>query len=234
NFRGSKVRAQDVRYEATGSPCGYIMVDRYGRRFTREEHKRHSLYYEFALYDSQKQEHPRIPSYWLFDRRRIEAGPLPRMWSGPMQYRLYPWSQDNSEELKKGYIIQADDIEKLAQKLHMEPSVLKKTWQDYNLYCERKEDPEFHRSPQHLVPLDEPPFFAVKLWPGGPNTQGGPRHNHRAQVLNADNEPIPGLYAAGEFGSMYGMLYPASGGNIAECIAFGRIAGENAAGEATG
>ncbi|MFC1958400.1 FAD-binding protein [Chloroflexota bacterium] len=230
NFRGSKTQAQDIRYGVTGSPCGYLMVDKYGRRFTKEEFKSHALYYEFALYDSQKQEYPRIPSYWLFDRKRIEAGPLPKMWSGPMLHRLYPWSKDNSEEVEKGYIIQADDIEKLAQKLHMEPAVLKKTWQDYNLYCERKEDPEFHRPAQHLVPLNEPPFFAVKLWPGGPNTQGGPRRNHRAQVLNVDNEPIPRLYVAGELGSIFSMLYPAGGGNLAECIAFGRIAGEKAAG----
>lgn len=42
-----------------------------------------------------------------------------------------------------------------------------------------------------------------------------------------DGDPIPRLYAAGEFGSDYGMLYPGGGGNLAECIAFGRIAAEN-------
>jgi len=68
----------------------------------------------------------------------------------------------------------------------------------------------------------------VALWPGGPNTQGGPRRNSKAQVLRADGFPIPRLYSAGELGSIYGMLYPGSGGNLAECIAFGRIAGENA------
>jgi succinate dehydrogenase/fumarate reductase flavoprotein subunit len=47
-------------------------------------------------------------------------------------------------------------------------------------------------------------------------------------VLRADGTTIQGLYSAGELGSIYGMLYPAGGGNIAECIAFGRIAGEQA------
>jgi succinate dehydrogenase/fumarate reductase flavoprotein subunit len=51
------------------------------------------------------------------------------------------------------------------------------------------------------------------------------------QVLNGDGGPIPRLYAAGEFGSIYGQLYPAAGGNLAECLAFGRISGENEAGE---
>ncbi|MDP6101418.1 MAG: FAD-binding protein, partial [Dehalococcoidia bacterium] len=85
-----------------------------------------------------------------------------------------------------------------------------------------------------LVPISNPPYYAVKMWPGGPNTQGGPKRNHRAQILNVDGDPIARLYAAGEFGSVYGMLYPSGGGNIAECIAFGRIAGEHAAREEPG
>jgi len=153
---------------------------------------------------------------------------LPLMFYGPMFYRLYQWSRDNIEEREKGWIVQGEDIEDLANALKMEPSVLKMTVNTYNDYCDQGEDPEFRRPPQHLVPLREPPFFAVKIWPGSANTQGGPRRDHRGQVLNVDGEPIPGLYATGEFGSIYGMLYPAAGGNLAECIAFGRIAAENA------
>jgi succinate dehydrogenase/fumarate reductase flavoprotein subunit len=62
------------------------------------------------------------------------------------------------------------------------------------------------------------------------NTQGGPRRNHKAQVLNTYGEPIKRLYAAGECGSVYAWLYQ-GGGNLGECIAFGRIAGKNAANE---
>ena len=79
-----------------------------------------------------------------------------------------------------------------------------------------------------MIPLDSPPFYAVRLFPGGPNTQGGPRRNSKAQVLNPFGKPVPSLYAAGECGSIYGMLYPMAGGNLAECIIFGRIAAENA------
>ena len=75
------------------------------------------------------------------------------------------------------------------------------------------------------------PAVAVELWPGGANTQGGPRRNARSQIMNVDGEAIPGLYGAGEMGSIYGMLYPGGGGNLAECIAMGRVAGENVAHE---
>ncbi len=51
-----------------------------------------------------------------------------------------------------------------------------------------------------------------------------------AQVVHVDNTPVPRLYSAGELGSVWGMFYQ-GGGNIAECIAFGRIAGVNAAAE---
>ena len=49
-------------------------------------------------------------------------------------------------------------------------------------------------------------------------------------MVRTDDSPIPRLYEAGELGSVWGMLYN-SGGDIAECIAYGRIAGANAAEE---
>ncbi|MFA4911593.1 MAG: FAD-binding protein, partial [Desulfobacteria bacterium] len=116
-------------------------------------------------------------------------------------------------------------------KIGVDPDNLEQTARGYERYCAQGSDPEFDRQQQDLVPLIKPPFYGVKLLPGGPNTQGGPKRNHQAQVLNVNGDPIPRLYAAGEFGSIYGMLYPSAGSNLAECIAFGRIAGENAAKE---
>ena len=124
--------------------------------------------------------------------------------------------------------MKGDTVAELATKLNMPPENLAKSIDTWNKYCQAGNDPDFGRNPLELVPLDEPPFFAIKLFPGGSNTLGGPRRNSRAQVLNPFGEPIPGLYAAGECGSVFGLLYPAGGGNLAECIAFGRIAAENA------
>jgi len=110
----------------------------------------------------------------------------------------------------------------------MDPETLEETIGRYNAFCKNGKDSDFNRPPETLVPLDTPPYYAVKMWPGGPNTQGGPRRNKKAQVLDTQGKPIPRLYAAGELGSIFGRLYQ-GGGNLAECIAFGRIAGENAA-----
>ena len=114
----------------------------------------------------------------------------------------------------------------------MNSSVLHESIQRYNRFCQKGDDVDFHRPPWSLTPIENPPYYAVKLWPGGPNTQGGPRRNGKAQVVRPDNTPVPRLYSAGELGSVWGMLYQ-GGGNIAECIAFGRIAGNNAAAEST-
>ncbi|MBI4332255.1 MAG: FAD-dependent oxidoreductase [Chloroflexi bacterium] len=209
---------------------GFIVVDRGGKRYTNEVYKGHSLYYELGLFDSQRLVYPRIPSYYVFDQRRMEAGRLTGNRGGATgAHQLYHWSSDNSDELAKGWIITAVTPRKLARKLDIPAETLERTIAAYNRFCQRGKDPECGRHPATLVPLDSPPFYACRLWPGGPNTQGGPRRNVRGQILNTDGDPIPGLYGAGELGSIFGMLYPVGGGNLSECIASGRVAGENAA-----
>lgn len=209
--------------------AGFIIVDRYGRRYTSENIKRHAAMYEVTRFDTHKLEYPAVPSYHIFDRRRMEAGPLTQRTSGPSgPHQLYKWSQDNMAELQRGWIVSGKTVAELAGKLGMPPAVLENTVRVWNRYCEEGRDPEFGRNPVDLVPLDSPPFYAIKLFPGGPNTQGGPRRNSKSQIVNPFGDPIPGLYGVGECGSVYGMLYPTGGGNLAECIAFGRVAAENA------
>jgi succinate dehydrogenase/fumarate reductase flavoprotein subunit len=162
------------------------------------------------------------------DQKRIDDSELTfRIAGAAGPYRLYDWSPDNSKEIERGWIIRADTSQELARRISVNPDELSKTVKKYNSYCEQGEDPEFGRDPESLLPLRNPPYYAMPLWPGGPSTHGGPRRNAKAQILNLDGNPIPRLYGAGEFGSIHGMLYYA-GGLVGECIAFGRIAGENA------
>ncbi|MCR4441222.1 MAG: FAD-binding protein [Peptococcaceae bacterium] len=212
-----------------GAKAGYVMVERNGKRFTNENFKSHSLFYELTYFDSQRVFYPRVPCYWVFDRKRMESGSLVTRTVGAAgAARFYRWSDDNSKELERGWIKQGESLKELALKLGIDPQTLETTVNKYNLCCEHGEDVEYRRPLHTLIPLKTPPFYAIELWPGGPNTQGGPRRNSKAQVLRADGTPVPRLYSAGELGSIYGMLYPTGGGNLAECIAFGRIAGENA------
>lgn len=211
--------------------CGYIIVDKSGHRFINENFKTHHANYELTVYDTRAMNFPRIPSYWIMDHTRIADGPLPNtQWGSAGTAGFYQWSADNKKEIEKDWIFSAESVKELGQKLGVDPDNLHRTVENYNSYCRNHDDLELRRRPESLVLLDTPPYYAVKVWPGGPNTQGGPRRNHKAQVLSVEGGTIPGLYAAGELGSVYGMLYT-GGGNLAECIAFGRIAGENAAKE---
>jgi len=221
--------AKSTTDETSGRRVGYIVVDRAGKRYTKETIKPHTLYYELTSFDSQQLSYPRVPSYWIFDQKRIANGPLVGLLSGAAgPARLYKWSKNNSVEIDRGWIKIGDTIKELGVKLGIPPTTLVETVNNYNLYCRHGEDIECKRESLTMVPLDTPPFYAVELWPGGPNTQGGPRRNSRAQIVRPDGTIVHRLYSAGELGSIYGMLYPSGGGNIAECIAFGRIAGENA------
>jgi hypothetical protein len=103
----------------------------------------------------------------------------------------------------------------------------------YNADCAAgKGDTVFQRTATTMAPVQTGPFYALPLWVGGPNTQGGLQRNALSQVTDPDNNPIPRLYGNGENGSVYGFLYPTGGGDICELIAFGRISGNNAAAEA--
>jgi predicted oxidoreductase len=92
-------------------------------------------------------------------------------------------------------------------------------------------DIDFGRPSETMfAPIESPPYYAMESWPILVNTQGGPEHNDKQQVLHISGRPIPRLYAVGELGSLFGHIYEL-GGNLGECVSSGLIAAENACGE---
>ena len=78
-------------------------------------------------------------------------------------------------------------------------------------------------------PLEKGPFEAYSVGCGITFTFGGLKINTETHVLDIEDEPIPGLYAAGELvGGLYYFNYPGSTGLMAGAV-FGRIAGREAA-----
>ena len=116
----------------------------------------------------------------------------------------------------------------MAKRISIDASTLEDTIARYNDYCKAGEDSDFGRPKELLKAIEGPPYYALQLWPSLINTQGGPRRDKEARVLDPDGKPIPRLYAAGELGSIWGYLYQDST-NLPESIVFGRIAGINAA-----
>ena len=210
------------------NPPGYVFVDKYGRRFANESEQanyiHHTFYFKLLDYDVHRG-YSRIPCYWFFDQRRIKAGPLGMR--GGLQV-AYSWSRDNESEITRGWIKQGKTIEDVAALAGVtDPEIAARTVDDYNQGCRRGVD-SWGRNLDSLVPLDQPPFYCVPLYPGGPSTCGGPRRNEYAQILDPFMDPIPGLFGAGELGGPLGLLYPSSGSNLSECMCFGQIAAEAA------
>ncbi len=210
---------------------GYMLVDKTGRRFINEvQLGGYSDYWNALVYDTVKYTWPRIPVYWIFDDKRIGTGPLAfTLFGAAGPIGMYRWSPDNSAEIDKGWIIKGETAADLAGSIDVDPAVLEDEIDKYNGYAGAGQDDDFGRAADTLDAL-EPPNYAVPQWPGLNNTFGGPRRNAKAQIVNAFGEPIPRLYSAGELGSIY-VQYPQGGANVGECLAFGRIAGENAAAE---
>jgi len=213
------------------TPGGMIVVGPDGRRFTDEKFKtRHGKVPVNGVWLPLSTP---CPMYMIVDRTLFSAGPLydkhpSHGWTQIVE--RYDWSQDNSAELAKGWIKTAASLASLAEQVGLHPGTLEATVKRWNHDCETKQDTQFGRVLM-LAPIATPPFYAVELSPSMLNTQGGPRRNEKAQIVRPDGTPIPRLYSAGELGSIYGYLYQGTG-NIGECLAFGRVSGRNAAGEA--
>jgi succinate dehydrogenase/fumarate reductase flavoprotein subunit len=217
---------RELSFNISLNPPGYAIVDKYGRRFANEYLQaisKPNFYYELLHYDADLLEHPRIPAYWIFDSRRIEARAL----SGG-SYGHYAWSRDNRAEIDMGWIREADSVEDAARAAGcLDPEAAARTIADYNLACASGED-SLGRPANSLIPIDEPPFYCVPVYPGGATTNGGPRRDAKARIVNPYREPIPGLFGAGELGGAIGMLYPSPGANLGEAFAFGALAAETA------
>ena len=209
---------------------GYVFVGPDGSRFVDENvqirHGHARLHGRYELF-------PLHRAHVVFDERTRRAGPIvPLPEHMPVGWNLlienYVWSPDNLVEVGKGWIAKADTLPALAAKLGIESVGLERSIALYNRYCEAGEDEQFGRDPSTLIPLREPPFYGFTSAPILAWSNGGPRRNENAQVVDVFGEPIPGLYAAGTVSSTYSWCKD-GGFHIADALAFGRIAGRHAA-----
>ncbi len=210
--------------------AGFIYVDQAGTRFMDETGTdMHLMWAPAGHIDVLTLKRPRSPSYVIFDEDTRLRGAVSAIGHGKVS-DVYQWSKDNSAEIKKGWIKSAGNIADLALQINMQPDRLQASVAKYNMDCVGGYDPEMGREPHTLIPLGRPPYYAMDIWPVLFNTQGGPKRNAKAQVLNVRGKPIKRLYSAGELGSLWHKNYPGAG-NVSEALAFGRIAGKNAASE---
>tara|TARA_R100000900_G_scaffold66106_1_gene52877 strand:+ start:174081 stop:175568 length:1488 start_codon:yes stop_codon:yes gene_type:complete len=212
-------------------PHSYIYVSPDARRFADESAgPRHGHVRQHGRYER----FPMQSLFVIFDENLRSAGPLspppdllPIGWQALM--KGYHWSHDNSIEIERGWIQRADTLAELADLLGLDASRLEQTVEAYNTACHTGVDHQLGRRPETLHAISQPPYYGFHAPPLLGWTNGGPRRDGRSRVLDTFGKVIPGLYAAGSVSSTYSWCKD-GGFHIADALAFGRIAGREAAG----
>jgi len=233
-----------VTLEAEGPYCpesGYLniiakrpytlWVNRKGERFTDEN----AATFEEAA--NAMYEQPGKASYSLFDetiRQKIAVEEL-----GPFELRTMTtetWRQGVDKELQlqaeKGNLKMANSWEEIADLTGTPSETLKHTLDEYNSLCDHGHDAQFVKDRMYLTALRMPPYYAIHCRIRFLVTHGGIRVNHRMEVLDREDNPIPGLYCAGDdTGGRVADTYPIflSGMSFSFAIGSGRIAAAEAA-----
>lgn len=128
-------------------------------------------------------------------------------------------------------VFQADTLEELAELMGLDPATVVESITAYNTYCDEGLDKDYGKT-NWLWKLETPPYYAARLKSAVYTSVGGLKINGKAEVLDAEKNPIPGLYAAGgDAGGLYGDSYDViicAGSQVGATVNFGRIAADQA------
>lgn len=212
---------------------GLIAVNSAGKRFVNEANS----YHDFV--EAMHRTHPDVPCIptWLI----ADAAFVNKYGLGLVRPAPFPMG----EYLRSGYLIKARTIEALADKIGVPAANLAETVARSNGFAREGVDHDFgkgstgynvylgdadHKPNACLGPIQRPPFYAVKVFPGDIGSTKGLRTDARARVVQEDGQPIPGLYACGnDMNSIMGGHYPAGGITLGPAMTFGYIAAHDMA-----
>ncbi len=124
----------------------------------------------------------------------------------------------------------AETIGDLAALIRVDPAALQATVDRYNELCKKGVDEDFGKPSQYMIPVEGDEYYAFRMTPGSSVTFGGLEIDEAARVLDTNDQPIAGLYAAGEvaFTGLFDAEYPCCGMAIGSAVYFGRIAAQSA------
>ncbi|WEZ86432.1 FAD-dependent oxidoreductase [Pseudomonas sp. NyZ480] len=217
-----------------GKP-GIIGVLASGERFVNEAHG----YYDYvsAMVDAVPPG-KEVCSWLICDHRFLRRYGLGHARPAPLP--VWP-------HLRSGYLKRGATLEQLALACGIDAAGLINTVVNFNRHARTGQDPAFgrgstpfnrkqgdplHKGPNPCVaPIEQGPFYAVKVQPGCFGTFAGLRTDGHARVLDEAGQPIAGLYAVGtDMASVFGGWYPSGGINLGPALTFGYVAGRHIAG----
>ncbi|WP_095012653.1 FAD-dependent oxidoreductase [Tsuneonella mangrovi] len=207
-----------------------LMVNRKGKRFCNEAANYSALAGAFHEFDPQSYDYENLPAWLVFDA----------------QYRArYPIDTVMPGDPLPEWVTEAASLAELAAKIGVPVVALSATVARFNEYAAKGEDPDFARGTSAydhfygdrsregtattLGVVDQAPFYAVEVHMGLLGTNGGPRTDGEARILDHAGQPIPGLFGGGNaIASPTGGIYAGAGGTLGPAITFGYIAGRSA------
>jgi len=222
-----------------GKP-GLIAVDRDGARFADEAGDYHS--FMRGLFARCAERHAGQPvEAWLVCDHRFQR----RFGLGHSK----PWPLPLGWHLRSGYLRRGRTLQELAAACGIDAPGLIETVRAYNLHAREGLDPPYgrggtpydrmqgdaeHSGPNPCVaPMERGLFYAVRIVPGSLGTFAGLATDVHGCVLDAHNQAMPGLYAAGnDMASIMGGHYPSGGITLGPGLTFGYILAHHAAGQA--
>jgi succinate dehydrogenase/fumarate reductase flavoprotein subunit len=159
--------------------------------------------------------------------------------------RIKPFTHHLAPYLQSGELRQAASIAALAREIGLDASPLVATVDRYNEGARHGLDPQFGRgnsiyqralgdaghTPNPCVaPIEQAPFYALRIFPADLGTAIGLKIDGKARVLRDDGSVIAGLLACGnDMASIMNGNYPGPGITLGPALTFGYIAGEHLA-----
>ena len=213
---------------------GVIAVMRDGKRFANEGNSYHDFVQAMVKAAGPGEE---IAAYLVCDHktlRKYGLGCVP------------PFPMPLGHHLRTGYLMRGDTLEALAAKAGIDAKAFTETVAQFNATAPQGHDAAFgkgskaynryqgdamHGPNPCVAPLENGPFYAIKMVIGDLGTYAGIKTDANARALDADGHPIAGLYAAGnDMASIMGGNYPGAGITLGPALTFGYIAGKHLAG----
>ncbi len=212
---------------------GVIAVTRHGERFANEANSYHDFVQAMVRACAGE---PEVSAWLLCDHRTLRQYGL-----GCVPPRPMPLAQ----HLKSGYLKRGATLAELAARIGVPADALARTVETYNAGAREGRDEAFgrgskaynryqgdaeHRPNPCVAPLEQGPFYAIRLVVGDIGTFAGLRTDAHTRVLRADGSAIGGLYAVGnDAASIMGGNYPGAGITLGPALTFGYICGKELA-----
>ncbi|QOZ51100.1 FAD-dependent oxidoreductase [Bradyrhizobium sp. CCBAU 53338] len=212
---------------------GVIAVMRDGKRFANEGNSYHD-FVQAMIKAAQPSEE--IAAYLVCDHktlRKYGLGCVP------------PFPMPLGHHLATGYLMRGDTLEALAAKAGIDAKAFTDTVKQFNTTAPLGHDATFgkgskaynryqgdamHGPNPCIAPIENGPFYAIKMVVGDLGTYAGIVTDENARALDAEGRVIPGLYAAGnDMASIMGGNYPGAGITLGPALTFGYIAGRHLA-----